>query len=89
LKKQIPISKRAEYGEEILPTLSTKLVPEFGEGFSVRNLAWMIKCAEVFPDEQVIASLCRQLGWSHFIEIIPFKEPLQRDFYPEMCRVER
>lgn len=28
--------QRAEYGEEILPTLSAKLVPEFGQGFSSR-----------------------------------------------------
>lgn len=42
--------KRAEYGEEILPTLSAKLVPEFGQGFSPRNLARMIRFAEVFPD---------------------------------------
>jgi predicted nuclease of restriction endonuclease-like (RecB) superfamily len=29
------------------------------------------------------------LGWSHFVEIIPLKDELQRDFYAEMCRVER
>ena len=34
--------KRAKYGEEILPTLSAKLVPEFGSGFSVRNISRMV-----------------------------------------------
>jgi len=29
------------------------------------------------------------LGWSHFVELIPLKEQLKRDFYAEMCRVER
>jgi predicted nuclease of restriction endonuclease-like (RecB) superfamily len=29
------------------------------------------------------------LGWSHFVEIIPMKDNLQRDFYAEMCRIER
>jgi predicted nuclease of restriction endonuclease-like (RecB) superfamily len=29
------------------------------------------------------------LGWSHFVEIIPLDNPLQRDFYAEMCRIER
>ena len=29
------------------------------------------------------------MGWSHFIEIIPLKNDLQRDFYAEMCRVEQ
>lgn len=45
--------------------------------------------AEVFPDEGVVSALSRQLGWSHFVEIIPLKEQLQRDFSAEMCRIER
>ena len=81
--------KRAEYGEEIVPTLSTQLVPEFGEGFSKRNLFRMIRFAEVFLDEQIVVTLSRQLGWSHLVEIIPLKDELQRDFYAEMCRIER
>lgn len=52
--------QRAEYGEEILPTLSAKLVPEFGQGFSSRNLARMISLAEAFPDEQIVVTLSRE-----------------------------
>jgi predicted nuclease of restriction endonuclease-like (RecB) superfamily len=81
--------KRAEYGKEILPTVSAKLVPEFGDGFGVRNLARMIDLAKAYPDEQIVSTLSRQLSWSHFVEIIPLKDPLQRDFYAEMCRLER
>ena len=29
------------------------------------------------------------MSWSHFVEIIPLKTDLQRDFYAEMCRIER
>ena len=29
------------------------------------------------------------MSWTHFIALIPLKEPLQREFYAEMCRVER
>jgi predicted nuclease of restriction endonuclease-like (RecB) superfamily len=29
------------------------------------------------------------LSWTHFIALIPIKEQLQRDFYAEMCRMER
>jgi hypothetical protein len=81
--------KRAGYGEEIVPTLSTQLVPEFGEGVSKRNLFRMIRFAEVFPDEEIVATLSRQLGWSHFIAIIPLDDDLKRDFYAEMWRIER
>ncbi len=80
---------RAAYGQEILPTLSAKLVPAYGKGFSERNLARMVSFAEAFPDAQMVATLSRELSWSHCIEILPLKQPLEREFYAEMCRVER
>jgi len=49
----------------------------------------MVKFAELFPEGSIVATLSRQLGWSHFKEIIPLKDDLQREFYAEMCRLER
>ena len=49
----------------------------------------MIQFAEVFPDKEIVVSLIRQLSWTHFIALIPLKDDLQRDFYAEMCRIER
>jgi predicted nuclease of restriction endonuclease-like (RecB) superfamily len=89
IRTEVLKEKRAGYGQEILPTLSAKLAPDFGTGFSERNLARMIRFAEVFPKREVVLALSRQLGWSHFVEIIPFEKDLQRDFYAEMCRLER
>ena len=81
--------KRAAYGEQILPTLSAKLAIDYGQGFGERNLARMVRFAEVFPDREIVLGLSRQLGWSHFVEILPLKTDLHREFYAEMCRVER
>ena len=81
--------KRADYGEEICSTLSNQLTVEFGRGFAEKSLRRMIQFAEVFPRQEIVATLSRQLGWSHFVEIIPLKDELQRDFYAEMCRLER
>lgn len=39
--------------------------------------------------EEIVSTLSRQLSWSHFLEIIYQKDPLKRDFYAEMCRIER
>jgi len=89
IHREILGSKRAEYGEEILPTLSTKLVTEYGQGFSPRNLARMISLATRFSDREVVSQLAGRLGWSHFVEIIPMDDPMKRDFYAEMCRIER
>ncbi len=49
----------------------------------------MVRFAEAFPDPEIVSALRRQLGWSHFLEIIYRKDELQRDFYAEMCRIER
>jgi predicted nuclease of restriction endonuclease-like (RecB) superfamily len=89
IRQDILKEKRAEYGEEIVPTLSAKLVSEFGSSFSTRNLWHMIRFAEVFPDEKIVNSLSTQLGWTHFRHIIALDDPLKRDFYAEMCRMER
>ena len=89
IRKDILGQERAEYGEQIVSTLSRQLTAGYGRGFSRRNLFNMIRFAEVFPDKQIVQTLSAQLGWSHFLEIIYLKEPLQRDFYAEMCRVER
>lgn len=80
--------KRADYGKEILHTLSAKLEAEFGRGFSQRNLAHMVKLAEVFPDRGILQSLIAKLGWTHFQHIIYLDDELKRDFYTEMCRME-
>jgi predicted nuclease of restriction endonuclease-like (RecB) superfamily len=81
--------ERAAYGEEIVATLSAQLETEFGRGFGRRNLFRMVRFAEVFPDPQIVSTLSAQLGWSHFVEIIPLEDPLKRDYYAEMCRIER
>ena len=65
IRQDILKEKRAEYGEEILPTLSAKLVPEFGNGFGARNLSRMVRFAEVFPEGKIVSTLLRELSWSH------------------------
>ena len=81
--------ERAAYGKEILSTLSRELTQRYGRGFGKRNLHRMVKLAGAFPDENKVTTLSAQLGWSHFSELLLVKEPLARDFYAEMCRVER
>jgi predicted nuclease of restriction endonuclease-like (RecB) superfamily len=89
IRKDILKEKRAEYGQEILQALSAKLAAEFGRGYSARNLANMVRFAEQFPDPQIVSALLRQLGWTHFTMLIPIQDGLKRDFYAEMCRLER
>ncbi len=88
IRDDVLAEKRADYGKEIVVTVSRQLVNEYGNGFSEKNIRHMIKFAETFPEEGIVSALRRQLSWSHFKAIIYIDDPLKRDFYAEMCRVE-
>jgi predicted nuclease of restriction endonuclease-like (RecB) superfamily len=89
IRTEILKDQRAEYGKKIVATVSRQLTSEYGKGFLEKSLHRMIQFAESFPDEQIIISLVRQLSWSHFRLLLPIKDLLKRDFYTEMCRIER
>lgn len=86
---QVLEGRRADYGQEVLPTLAAQLVKEYGSSFSVKNLRRMVQFASTFPDERIVVSLIRQLSWTHFIALIPLKDPRQRDYYAQMASAER
>lgn len=88
IQRDVLGNERAGYGKQIVATLSRQLVIEFGRGFEEKNLHRMMQFAEAFPDESIVATLWRQLSWSHFRELLPLAKPYQREFYAEMCRIE-
>ena len=88
VRQDVLQQRRAEYGAEIVAALGRQLEDRYGRGFGQKNLHRMVQFAEAFPDAEIVAALRRQLGWSHFKALIPMKEPLKRDFYAEMCRIE-
>ena len=63
-------------------------VSDYGGSFSEKNLRRMVQFAVTFPDEQIVVSLIRQLSWTHVIALIPLKDPLQREYYAQMCSIE-
>jgi predicted nuclease of restriction endonuclease-like (RecB) superfamily len=89
IHRELLKQQRAEYGAEIVSSLARQLEVEFGRGFGKRNLFRMVRFAEVFPDLKIVSALMTQLGWTHFLQIIAMDNPLKRDFYAEMCRMER
>lgn len=89
INNEILTNKRAVYGKQIVVTLSRQLVLEYGKSFEEKNLRRMIQFASVFPDNEIISTLSRYLSWSHFITLMPLKHPLQREFYIQMCKIEK
>lgn len=90
IRKDILKEKRSAYGYEaqVVCALGTQLGAEFGRGFLARNLANMVRCAEVFPDPTILHPLTAKLIWTHLVYIIYLEASLKRDSYDEMCRIE-
>jgi len=89
INEEILDNKRADYGKQVINSLSTQLVKDYGSGFSAKYLRKMMHFAEVFSDFQIVASLMRQLSWTHFTVIIYLKTDLEREFYAQMTRIEK
>ena len=69
IRREVLGEQRAEYGEKILQSLSAKLMAEFGRGYSERNLANMVRFAEVFRDPEILHALRAKLGWTGGMKI--------------------
>jgi len=88
IHREILGGERASYGEQIVSALGRQLSAEYGRGFSAKNLRHMIRFAQVYPDAATVSALRRQLSWTHIKTLIYIDDPLKRDFYLELCRLE-
>jgi predicted nuclease of restriction endonuclease-like (RecB) superfamily len=89
IRRDILGLQRAADGEQIVHALGEQLSQEYGRGFGRTNLFYMIRFAATFPDSQIVHALSEQLSWTHLKEIIYLDEPLKREFYIQMSRIER
>lgn len=88
INQEVLKGERADYGKQVVSSLAKQLTDEFGRGYSEKQLRRMMQFAETFPDQQIVATLWRQLSWSHFKQLISLKDPIEREFYAQMCRIE-
>ena len=90
INREVLGNQRAEYGKQIVATVSTQLQAEFGKkGFEERTIRRMMQFAQMFPDIQIVSPLVSKLSWSHFLIVMPLKDELQREFYLTMAASER
>lgn len=83
INQDILKNKRADYGKQIVSTLSTQLKNKYGKNFELRNLQRMMQFAEQFSELEIVVSLSRQLSWSHFVTILPLKTQEAKLFYAQ------
>lgn len=83
INEHILKNERAEYGKQIVPTVSLQLEKLYGRSFNEKNLRRMMRFAEVFEDFTIVAPLVRQLSWSHFLMLLPLKSKESRGYYAQ------
>jgi predicted nuclease of restriction endonuclease-like (RecB) superfamily len=69
---------RAGYGQFLLKSISEEFQPEFGSGFSVRQLEMNRQFYRTFPNSNALRS---QFSWTHYRTLIRIENQDKRDFY--------
>lgn len=80
---------RAEYGKALLKLLSQDLSLKYGKGFSLSNIYLMRQFFLLYPILQTVSGKLDKLTWSHFCELIPIDDNLEREFYQNQSLIER
>ena len=88
VKEEIMKSGRAEYGKQIVQSLSGELTQRYRRGFSTQNLWYMIQLYENYPILHAVSGEFSGLSWTHIRTILPVKDKLKREFYATLCRKE-
>ena len=71
-------NQRAEFGKQIVSTLSRHLTQEYGDGWGEKHLWQCMQIAQAFPDEQIVYTRCRELNWSH-LRLVMFMDDLNKN----------
>lgn len=69
---------RADYGKFLIKTISEQLQPEFGSGFSYRQISLYRQFYRAFP---IVHALRAQLSWTHYKSLLILDNQSKIDFY--------
>jgi predicted nuclease of restriction endonuclease-like (RecB) superfamily len=69
---------RAEYGTYLIKFLSEQLQPEYGSGYSVRQMHWYRQFYRTFP---IVSALRTQLSWTQYKLLLSVDNKDKRAFY--------
>lgn len=89
IKEDILNNRRADYGKEIIKRLSTKLSEKYGSGWGYQKLQHCVRAAYTFSEEEIMYAVRTQLSWTHLRSLMTVEDRLARQFYMEMCRLEK
>lgn len=61
---------------------------KYGSGWSYESLKHCLRVAEIFSLEEIGYAVRTQFSWTHIRSLVSVTDPLARQFYMEMCRLE-
>ncbi|MRW92770.1 DUF1016 family protein [Duganella sp. FT80W] len=88
LSVEVLEGERAQYGVRVMTRIGEELRQEFGRGFEPQNLRRMVQFVQAFSNPEIVATLSRQLSWSHFVLLIPLKNESSRMYYANQSAAE-
>lgn len=78
VEKEQQGQQRAEYGKNLLRTLSARLTQDFGQGFSTTNLKYIRQFYLAFQKGHAVSD---KLSWTHYRILIQLEDEVKRQFY--------
>lgn len=70
--------QRAEYGKEVISTLSKQLTEEFGKGFNSTNISYMRQFYNTFKNFHALRG---ELSWTHYRLLLKVEKEVARSYY--------
>ncbi len=69
---------RADYGSYLIRGLAEAIEPDYGSGFSYRQLNW---CRQFYRTYPIVNALRTQLNWSQYRSLLRIEDPHKREYY--------
>ena len=83
INEEVLKNDRAQYGKQIIATVSAQLELKYGRNFAEKNLRRRMQFALEFSDFEIVVPLAAKLSWSHFIELFPLKSMESKIYYAQ------
>lgn len=83
INEEVLKNERAQYGKQIVATVSAQIELKYGRNFNEKNVRRMMKFAIEFSDFEILPPLAAKLSWSHFIELFPLKSIESKIYYAQ------
>ncbi len=89
IKEDVLYNQRADYGKQILKNIAKQLINKYGSGWGYEKLKHCVRSAYLFSEDEIRYATSTQLNWTHLRILMAVSDNLARQFYMEMCNIER